>query len=193
MTAPPEPGPSPAARLAALQEAGTTAAEALAFYDSLGPAGVDDLLGEWRGSGLRTGHPFDGLLERLGWYGKRFDGPEDAHPLLFDDGRGRVAAVDPAWFPVSLVARRPPLLRLAHHRAAVRLLRAGLPLLRTRRPRARLRMTEHRGVVTATLVYDALPVHDAFRSVDDRTVLGLMDMRGLDAPFLFVLRRVTRP
>lgn len=193
MTAAPEPGPAPTARLAALQRTGTTPAGALAFYDSLPPVGVEDLLGEWRGSGLRTGHRLDGLLERLGWYGKRFDGPEDAHPLLFDDGRGRPVAVDPAWFPASLATRRPGLLRLAHHRAAVSLFRTVLPLVRTTRPRARLRMTEHRGVTTATLVYDALPVHDVFRSVDDTTVLGLMDMRGMGAPFLFVLRRVSRP
>ena len=50
-------------------------------------------------------------------------------------------------------------------------------------------MMEHRGVSTATMIYDALPIHDVFRKVDDDTVLGLMDLRGLPQPFFFVLRR----
>ena len=50
-------------------------------------------------------------------------------------------------------------------------------------------MTEYRGVVSATMCYDDLPIHDVFRLVDDDTVLGLMDLRGLEQPFVFFLRR----
>ena len=50
-------------------------------------------------------------------------------------------------------------------------------------------MTEYRGIVTATLLYDALPVCDAFRRIDDDTLVGAMDARGLELPFLFVLHR----
>ena len=39
------------------------------------------------------------------------------------------------------------------------------------------------------MVYDALPIIDVFRRVGADTVLGAMDMRGLPAPFFFVLRR----
>ena len=39
------------------------------------------------------------------------------------------------------------------------------------------------------MVYDALPVLDHFRRVDEDTLLAAMDARGLDAPFFFVLRR----
>jgi hypothetical protein len=46
-------------------------------------------------------------------------------------------------------------------------------------------------VVTAAMVYDALPVIDVFRRVSDDVRLGAMDMRGLPSPFLFVLRRET--
>ena len=49
-------------------------------------------------------------------------------------------------------------------------------------------MTEHRGVVTATMIYDALPILDAFRLVDDDTVLGVMDLRRAP-PFVFSLAR----
>jgi hypothetical protein len=50
-------------------------------------------------------------------------------------------------------------------------------------------MVEYRDVVTATMVYDALPAHDAFRRVDPDTVVGATDLRGMPRPFFFVLRR----
>ena len=50
-------------------------------------------------------------------------------------------------------------------------------------------MTELRGVVSATMIYDHHPIHDVFRRVDEETVLGWMDLRGLARPFFFVLQR----
>ena len=64
-----------------------------------------------------------------------------------------------------------------------------MPLLSTKRPAARLRMVEYRGVVTGTMIYDALPINDHFRAVDEDTLLGAMDFRGMESPFMFVLRR----
>ena len=161
-------------------------ADALAFFDALPPLRVPELFGTWRGRGIPTGHPLDGLLERFGWYGKRFDGADLAHPLLFDGPGGEVVAVNPALVPLPVVLGWPALLR---NRAAAAAFRLALPLLRTGRPRARLRMTEYRGVVSATLCYDALPIHDVFRRVDGDTVLGVMDLRGMERPFVFVLFR----
>jgi hypothetical protein len=63
------------------------------------------------------------------------------------------------------------------------------PLMYTDKPKARLRTVEHRGVATAAMVYDALPIIDVFRRVDADTLLGLMDLRGLPQPFFFLLRR----
>jgi GXWXG protein len=40
------------------------------------------MIGSWRGEGVKTGHPMDGLLERFGWHGKRLTGPDGAHPLV---------------------------------------------------------------------------------------------------------------
>lgn len=175
----------PAVRLAQLQGDGTTTADALALYDTLPAVAVETLLGSWRGSGLRTGHAMDGLLEAYGWHGKRFEGPDSAHPLVFADDGGRFA-VNPALVPMALVDRHGP--RLQHPRlvaAARRTLRAA----RTRRPRARLRMMQHRGVVTATMSYDALPINDHFRAVEDDILLGVMDLRGMAQPFCFLLHR----
>ncbi|WP_347057478.1 DUF4334 domain-containing protein [Blastococcus sp. HT6-30] len=159
--------------------------EALAWFDVLPPVPAEEMLGRWRGSGLPTGSPLDGLLESYGWYGKEFVDAETVHPLLFTTRSGP-RAVDPALVPVAVLRDRPG---LAHSRAAQVAFRAVRPLLTTSRPRARLRAVEHRGVVTAAMVYDALPIIDVFRRVDSRTVLGLMDLRGLPDPFFFSLRR----
>lgn len=156
----------------------------LAWFDALPPVTVEELLGDWRGSGVATGHPFDGLLERYGWWGKRFDGPEAAHPLVFADGRGRFG-VDPAGIPLALLIRTSALLHAEPVALVGRRLRR---LRRTTRPTARLRTVTHRGVATGTVVYDALPVLDHVRRIDDDTLLGVMDARGL-APFFFRLSR----
>jgi hypothetical protein len=48
-------------------EAGTMTGEALSFFDSLPPVRVEEILGTWQGSELKTGHRLNGLLENLGW------------------------------------------------------------------------------------------------------------------------------
>jgi hypothetical protein len=112
------------------------------------------------------------------------------HPLLFRDRAGRPRPVDPAKLPVGLVRDRPGLAHAGIARAAFGGVR---PLLFTHKPRARLRTVEHRGVATAALVYDALPIIDVFRRVGPDTLLGLMDLRGLPQPFFFLLERDDDP
>jgi hypothetical protein len=167
-------------------ERGATSEAALALFDSLPAVPLETMLGSWRGRGLATGHPLDGMLEAFGWYGKRFDGPEDVHPLLFASPGGEPFGVNPSLVPMGLVVCYASLFRLP---VIARPLRALIGVLRTRKPRARLRLTEFRGVATATMIYDALPINDCFRLVDENTLLGVMDMRGLARPFVFVLRR----
>ena len=41
-----------------------------------------EILGSWRGLEIVTGHPGEGNLPRLGWYGKIFDSVDDAHPIV---------------------------------------------------------------------------------------------------------------
>jgi hypothetical protein len=158
----------------------------LAFFDGLPPVRTDQLLGVWRGSGLPTGSGLDGLLEAYGWYGKEFLGPESVHPLLFRGRDGRPRPVDPSLIPLGLVRDHPGLARLWPVRTVACRIR---PLLHTNRPKARLRMVEHRGVTTAAIVYDTLPIIDVFRRVGPDLVIGAMDMRGLPAPFFFLLER----
>ena len=44
---------------------------------------------------------------------------------------------------------------------------------------ASLWLEEFRGEVTATMVYDGQPVHDHFKQVDDHTVMGIMNGKGV--------------
>ena len=156
--------------------------EALALYDSLAPVSLEFMRGTWRGDEFYTGHPMDGLLTASGWYGKHFADQDSVHPLLFHTADRRAAfPVNPALVPVGL--------RVPTNRSFHRLITGARPLLRATRPTARLRITEHRGASTATMIYDAKPIHDLFRKVSDRTVLGFMDQRGATQPYFFILRR----
>ena len=156
-----------------------TPAEALTWFDGLAPVTVDEMSGRWRGEVVPTGHKMDPLLPATGWWGKAFEGPEDVHPLLHG-AAGRVA-VNPALLPLGLAVHMPPALV----RLTFPLIR---PLIATRKPSARLRMMEYRGVTSATMIYDAKPICDVFRRIDETSVLGLMDLRGA-APFFFQLTR----
>jgi hypothetical protein len=161
----------------------TTTAEAFARFDALPAVRPEEMLGLWRGRGVPTGHRMDGLLEAYRWYGKRFDSADAVHPLVFGSP-GALYSLDPWRLPLGLV-RWPSFARSGAARAAVRLL---TPLLRTSRPRARLRTMEVRGVATAVMLYDHLPIVDAFRRLDPQSLLGYMDQRG-EAPFFFLLER----
>ncbi len=85
----------------------------MAFFDSLPPMPANVMIGAWKGAGLPTGHPLDGLLDRFGWHGQRFEGPEAVHPLVFGEP-GALFSVDPALAPIGLIMRwagwssRPP-------------------------------------------------------------------------------------
>ena len=175
-----------AAHWLAEHRAGVAPEEALAWFDRLPTVPTEQMLGRWRGSGLPTGSRLDGLLEAYGWYGKEFLGPESVHPLLFRGRDGRPRPVDPALIPLGLLRDYAGLARLWPVRTVFGRLR---PLLHTNRPKARLRMVEHRGVTTAAMVYDALPIIDVFRRVGPDIVVGAMDMRSLPSPFLFLLER----
>ncbi|MDI6837418.1 MAG: DUF4334 domain-containing protein [Rhizobiaceae bacterium] len=159
---------------------------ALGHFDGLGAVEEAEMLGRWRGRDLPTGHPLDGVLGALSWFGKDFRSCEDVDPLLFRRRSGTLFALDPACIPLRHVQRRP---RLWFGTVSVELFRRFGHLLATRRPTARLRSLAFRGVVSAAMIYDSLPVIDCFRRIDATRVLGLMDLRGIEQPFFFLLRR----
>lgn len=157
------------------------------LFDALQAVDAAFMLGSWRGQSFASGHPLDGVLEAYHWRGKRFDSVEAVHPLVFTARQGHQVCVNPAWLRPGLwLAGRVAVPRA---RWLARLFQAILPLLATTRPRARLRTTTWRGKPGATMVYDQLPIQDGFRRIDDNTVLGRMDAKGIAAPFFFILRR----
>jgi len=54
--------------------------------------------------------------------------------------------------------------------------------------RARLRRIEYRGVVSAAMIYDRLPIIDHFRAIDDDTLMGLMETRGRRGAAFYLTR-----
>ena len=158
---------------------------AFELYDRLDPVDAASMIGRWRGDGFTTGHALDGVLERFGWYGKEFVDADNVHPLLFHAGSGGIRKLNPALMPLALGLRFPQL----NNDVSAKLFRATQGLLATSTSKARLRMTEYRGKVSATMCYDQRPIHDVFRRVDDDTVLGAMDMKGMDQTLFFLLRR----
>ncbi|WP_174803900.1 DUF4334 domain-containing protein [Martelella limonii] len=167
-------------------EAGAPITEVLAFYDGLPPATIAQMIGAWRGAGVPTGHALDGMLEQIGWHGKRFESAEDGHPLVFEQQDGTLFCVNPSRLPIGMVLDHAA---LARSTISAALFRASSSVLSTSKPQARLRMTEYRGVVSASMIYDGLPIIDVFRSVGPDTLIGAMDMRGMEQPFMFTLRR----
>ena len=168
-----------------LDRENVTTAEALDLFDSLDAVSLDFMYGRWKGAGFHTGHPMDGLLEVANWYGKEFVSPDCVHPLLFSDGNHNVFKVSPDPLLIKLALRLPiptgntfkPFFTLFN------------PLLKTEDSQARLRMMKHRGKLSATMIYDHLPIHDHFRRGDDNTVMGLMDYKASPQPFFFLLHR----
>lgn len=166
----------------------TTTAEALEIYDAAPAVEPGFMIGTWHGAEVPTGHPMDGLLEASGWWGKQFVDAETVHPLLFPDLSGeKLWPLNPVLaFSGAGLATKIPML---HRLPAAKPIAALRPLLRARSAKARLRTTRYRGVDTATMVYDQLPINDVFRKLSDDAVLGAMDLRGESQPYFFVLRR----
>ncbi|MEM9150401.1 MAG: DUF4334 domain-containing protein [Cyanobacteria bacterium P01_F01_bin.3] len=169
-----------------LQSGVATSEQALAAFDSLEPVNLDFMTGRWKGAEIRSAHPIEGVLESSGWYGKEFIDAETVHPLLVRNGKDKVIKIAPNPFITRLTLNYPaiasnipsPLVRLTNS------------LLKTEASHARLRMMEYRGTVSATMIYDDLPINDVFRKVDDSTVFGVMDYKEISQPFFFTLRRV---
>ena len=142
------------------------------------------MLGRWCGVSLATGHPLDGLLEALGWWGKAFERADRVHPLLFRTASGAIVPLDPPRLLVGLGLRVPG---FGRHGILRQAFRVALPLLRTRTHAARLEQRTFRGTSSATMVYKRLPIVDHFRRIDADRVLGLMVLGQSREPFFFFL------
>ncbi|MEM9328457.1 MAG: DUF4334 domain-containing protein [Bacteroidota bacterium] len=161
-------------------------ADGLAIFDQLGPVTLDFMLGRWRGFEIATGHPIEGLLDCSGWYGKLFEDEEHVHPLLiYSLNKKQLYAINPLLIPLGINFPKIGLLRIA-----LALLK---PILKTRKAKARIRMIECRGKVTGTMVYDEKGIFDHFAKIDEHTMFGMMDLKGSEKPYFFVLEHDTAP
>ncbi|MDN7242069.1 DUF4334 domain-containing protein [Planococcus sp. N028] len=136
------------------------------IFDACETVDLESLIGTWRGEEFHTGHPLDGVLKKLNWYGKAFHDAENVDPLLFEGKHGDVFAVD----PVPVMDKRK--------------------LIKAAGGKARMRMMEFRGRTTATMIYDNLPIHDHFRKVQDGLLFCMMDWKGDKQPYFFLLNKV---
>ena len=168
-----------------LQQGKTTTESALKLFDELDPVDIEFMLGRWKGSGFHTNHPLDGLLEAFNWYGKEFISGDRVHPLLFSNGN-EIFSVDPNPTITNFGFSLP----IPKNEAIKPLYGAMSKILKTEDSKARIRMMEYRGKVSATMIYDYLPINDVFKKVDNNTVLGLMDYKKISQPFFFVLNKV---
>ena len=162
--------------------------EALGFFDDLAPVRPADMVGLWQGRGVTTGHPLDGVLENLGWFGKRFHPDLRADALLFQAGSKRLVPVDPAAIPVRLAIRFGAFGRTRIARNWFSYIQKAI---RANGPVAALRSISFREKSSAALVYDRQPITDHFRWADDRTLLGAMAMEGETRHYFFTLSRIT--
>jgi hypothetical protein len=158
-----------------------------AMFDSLASVSPIELVGLWQGQGIASGHPLDGVLENLGWYGKRFHADRRADALLFRVGVRRLVPVDPSGLPVRMLFRFQWLGRSG---AARNLFSHLLRSLWAKAPVASVRAMAFRGQSSAAMVYDRQPITDHFRRISDDQLLGVMCVEGDPRPYFFTLQRV---
>lgn len=157
-------------------------------FRNLPPVETIELIGLWKGRGIATGHPLDGILENLGWFGKRFTLDLRADALLFQSAERRLTALDPSRIPMGLVLR---LNGFGKTRVASNLFSYLRQRLVAHGPVATLKPLELDGVTSAALVYDRKPIIDHLRRIDTDTMMGMMVMKGEERRYFFRLERVS--
>ncbi|MEL6184425.1 MAG: DUF4334 domain-containing protein [Myxococcota bacterium] len=165
-----------------LTEKKAAPAQALKVFDSLETIPIEFMFGRWSGFEIATGHPLDGLFEPANWYGKIFFNAEEVHPLVhFGEEQRELYAVNPRYIPLEFDIPKSEYIGT--------FLNLSRLILETSSSKARLRNVEYRGRVSATMIYDEKPINDVFVKIDDDRVLGVMDLKGQELPFFFVLVR----
>ncbi len=170
---------------------------AFSFFSSLQTADEKSMIGTWRGRECPSGHELDGLLTAAPWHGKRFDSSEKVHPLVMDDQNGVLYTIDPRRVFGLLDNKLIYKMILSISKNALggvtdpHKYDALMKLFRTKKYCARLRMLDYKGIITAAMIYDELPIIDIFKKLDDNHVMGLMDIKGKlgENGYFFLLER----
>ncbi len=164
---------------------GITTDKALKLFDGLAPITLESMIGRWVGAEIPTQHPMDGLLEASNWHGKHFIDADHVHPLILSGRNGQTYSTIPLLFLMNL-GLRVPLFKKPFMKPINGIVTR---LVQTQKSHARIRMINFRGKTSATMIYDRLPIHDHFRKFEDGTLMGLMDFKGQDRFYFFMLKR----
>jgi hypothetical protein len=157
------------------------------WFQTLQPVRAQEMIGLWQGAGIPSGHPLDGVLENLGWFGKRFHADMRADALLFQTTPGRLFPIDPAFIPLRLALRFSAFGRTFIARNWFSYLRKTL---RARGTTASLHGGDSSDSQTAAMVYDKQPIVDYFRWTGEDEVAGMMVVEGDRRRYFFWLKRV---
>ncbi len=156
------------------------------WFNTLEPVAAEEMIGLWKGSGHPSGHPVDGVLENLHWFGKRFHPDMRADALLFEGDPGKLLAIEPGFFPIRWVVRFAGFGRTA---PAWNLFSYLRPRLRAKSTTAFLQQRMDDGVMTAAMVYNRQPIVDYFRRAEN-IVYGKMVVEGDARRYYFKLQKV---
>lgn len=159
----------------------------VSWFQGLEPVNPLDLVGLWKGTDIPSGHPLDGVLGNLGWFGKRFHPDLRADALLFQWRPGRLVPIEAALFPIKFVLWAAPFGRTSVARGLSSYLQK---MFRARGQTACLKLLQFKGGLTAAMVYDEQPVTDYIRRISADTVAGMMCVDGDPRRFFFKLERV---
>ncbi|MWB99441.1 GXWXG domain-containing protein, partial [Agromyces seonyuensis] len=86
------PPAAPGDLVEALRDGQVAEADLPALWRALPIVDAAELRGLWRGTGLSTGHRTHRLLERSGWFGKRFVADDDVQPIIVERPDGTLEA-----------------------------------------------------------------------------------------------------
>ncbi|WP_437353305.1 DUF4334 domain-containing protein [Neorhizobium petrolearium] len=161
--------------------------QALENFRRLPPVEPQELDGLWKGHGIPTGHPLDGVLENLGWFGKRFTPDMCADALLFQFSPLQLTPIDPARIPLRLALRLHGLGRTWMARS---LFSAFHRSLRARGHTASLQTVEFERTVSTAMIYDSQPIVDHFRRMSEKRIAGVMTVEGDERRYFFELERI---
>ncbi|MBB3447055.1 MULTISPECIES: GXWXG domain-containing protein [unclassified Rhizobium] len=160
------------------------------WFGTLPPVLPAEMVGIWRGEGVASGHPLDGALENLQWFGKRFHPDLRADALLFQWRPGRLVPIEPSLFPIKLALRVAGFGRTFIARNWFSYLQKAF---RARATTAKLTLRMVDGSETAAMVYDKQPIVDHFRRIGDDELAGMMVVEGDERRYFFRLTRVHVP
>ncbi|MDR0307244.1 MAG: DUF4334 domain-containing protein [Chitinispirillales bacterium] len=161
-----------------------TPKEAFELFDTLKPVTLNELVevGVWLGGEIITGHPMDGLLTAVRWYGKKFQQDGGIHPLLYKGINGKVYSVNASEIPFKTIMTFP--------RWIIKILFFFFaPLIRTKNPCTQYWNVEYRGKITGAMVWDELPIVEIFARIDSNTLLGVTVIKGISDPYFFTLTK----